>query len=307
MSKVYVFTEFGGPEAQELIDRPEPHPGAGELAVQVRAAGVNPADWKTRADRHGTDQPLPAPMGHELSGVVTAIGADVHDFTVGQEILGLAAPGHGAFAEHTIVRATDAVAKPEEISFADAATIPVAAAAAYDATHQIELEPGQKLLVIGAGGGVGLMVAQIGRVHEFTVIGIASESKRKVVESTGATFVPSGDGVADRARQAAPDGVDLILDLVGGEALREVADLVADPTRIISAADPATATELGGTGLVRTPQAMAKITGVIEYDLVDPHISALYPLERAGEAIATVEDGHATGKIVLEMLHAPAS
>lgn len=307
MSKTYVFTQFGGPETQKLIDRPVPQPGSGELAVEVRAAGVNPDDWKTRSGRYGADKELPVPMGQELSGVIIAIGADADGFSVGQEILGLAAPGHGAFAEHTIVRAADAVAKPEEISFADAATIGVAAATAYDVTHQIELEPGQTLLILGAGGGVGLMAAQIGRVHKFTVIGIASESKREIVESTGATFIPSGYRAADRVRDVAPDGVDLILDLVGGDALRAVADLVADPTRIISAADPTTAIELGGTALLRTPEAMAKITDVIKYGLVDPHISGLYPLERAGEAIAAVESGHATGKIVLEVFHAPAS
>ena len=274
MSKAYVFTQFGGPETQKLIDRPVPQPGPGELAVEVRAAGVNPDDWKTRSGRYGTDNRLPLPLGQELSGVITAIGA---------------------------------FAKPKEVSFADAATIPVAAATAYDATHQIELEPGQKLLALGAGGGVGLMAAPIGRVHEFTVIGIASESKRKVIESTGATFIPSGDHVAARIRHEAPEGVDLILDLVGGDALREVADLVTDPGKIISAADPTTTTELGGTALQRTPEAIAKITDVIKYGLVDPHIVARYPLERAGEAIAAVETGHATGKIALEMFHAPVS
>ena len=96
--------------------------------------------------------------------------------------------------------------------------------------------------------------AQVDRFHGFTVIdiGIASASKRKVVESTGATFIPSGDHVAARIRHEAPEGVDLILDLVGGDALREVADLVTDPGKIISAADPTTAIELGGTALQRT-------------------------------------------------------
>lgn len=246
-------------------------------------------------------------MGHELSGVIAAIGADVDGFAVGGELLGLAAPGLGALAEHTIVLDVDAVAKPTEISFTDAATIPVTAAAACDATHQIELEPGQKMLILGAGGGVGLMAAQIGRVHKFSVIGVASEPKRAVVESTGATLIPSGVDVVARIRHATPGGVDLIVDLVGGDALREVADLVTDPTRIISAADPATAIELGGAGLRRTPEAMARITSVIEYGLVAPHVSAFYALEHAGEAIAAVENGHVTGKVVLQMLHIAAS
>lgn len=301
MSKVYVYNRHGGPDGQELIDRAIPEPGPGELGVKVRAAAVNPVDWKLRAGHLGQNQNLPTAMGREVAGIITTVGEGVEGFAVGDAILGPVAPGYGGFAEDTIVLATDAVAKPEEISFSDAATIPVAAATAYDGTHQIELQAGQTLLILGIGGGVGLMAAQIGKVHEFTVVGTGSQSKRDIVESTGATLVPYGDALLKRLREVAPDGVDLILDLVGGDTLREVAEMVTSPTRIISAADPRTATELGGAALERTPEAMAKITSVIEYGLVNPHVSALYPLARAGEAIAVVEDGHATGKIVIEM------
>ncbi|WP_435278757.1 NADP-dependent oxidoreductase [Rhodococcus yananensis] len=299
MSKVYVFTGYGGPETQQLIERRVPTPGPGELAIEVRAAGVNPADWKIREGQLGRHWSLPAPMGREAAGVVTEVGDGVEDFAVGDEVLGLVAPGQGGMAEHTLLRASTTVAKPEEISFADAATIPVAAATAYDATHQIELEPGQTLLLLGAGGGVGVMAAQIGRVHEFTVIGVASATKRELVESTGATFIESGPGVADRVRQVSADGPDLIVDLVGGDALRAVADLVPDRTRIISAADPDTAAELGGLALVRTDEAMAKIAEVIQYGLVDPHVDAQFALDQADQAIAAVETGHAAGKIIV--------
>ncbi|SFI31320.1 MULTISPECIES: NADP-dependent oxidoreductase [Microbacterium] len=299
MPKVYVFTDYGGPKTQQLIDRPVPTPGPGEVAIEVRAAGVNPADWKIREGQLGRHWSLPAPMGREAAGVVTQVGEGIEDFAVGDEVLGLVAPGQGGMAEHTLLRASTTVAKPEEISFTDAATIPVAAATAYDATHQIELEPGQTLLLLGAGGGVGLMAAQIGRVHEFTVIGVASAAKRDLVESTGATFIDSGPGVADRVRHVAPDGPDLLVDLVGGDALRAVADLVSDQTRIISAADPGTAAELGGLALARTDEAMGKITEVIQYGLVDPHVNAQFGLDQADQAIATVENGHAAGKIVV--------
>jgi NADPH:quinone reductase-like Zn-dependent oxidoreductase len=304
MSRVYVFNRYGGPEGEELIEQPVAEPGPGELGVQVLAAAVNPMDWKLRSGQLGQDRELPVAMGREVAGIVTAVGNGVDGFTVGDEVLGLVAPGHGGFTEHTIVRAVDAVPKPDEINFADAATIPVAAVAAYDGTHQIELQAGQTLLILGIGGGVGLMAAQIAKVHEFIVLGTASESKRDIVESTGATLVPYGDGLASRLREIAPDGVDLILDLVGGEALREVAELATEPNRIISAADGATATELGGSALKRSTEAMAKITEVIEYGLVDPHVSARFPLERAGDAIAAVESGHAAGKIIVEMVSA---
>ncbi|GAA1139021.1 NADP-dependent oxidoreductase [Nesterenkonia lutea] len=301
MSKVYVHNRTGGPETQELIDRTIPQPGPGELGVTVHAAAVNPMDWKIRSGLFGSQRDLPAPMGREVAGTVNGVGAGVDGFTVGDAILGPVSPDFGGFAEDTIMVASDAVAKPEELSFIEAATIPIAAATAYDGTHQIELTPGQTLLITGIGGGVGLMAAQIGKVHEFRVIGTGSESKRTIVESTGATLVPSGDGLLSRLRTAAPDGVDLILDLVGGDALREVAELATSPERIVSAADPTTAVQLGGTALVHTKEALTRITSVIEYDLVDPHITATFSLARAGEAIAAVEQGHVTGKVVIDM------
>lgn len=300
MPRVLVFTDFGGPEHQEIIERPAPAPAADQLAVRVVAAGVNPVDWKIRQGLLGRERTLPAPMGREVSGVVTAVGSGVEDFTVGDEVLGEVAPGHGGIAEHTVLRADKTVAKPEEVGFAEAATIPIAGATAYDVTHQIELEAGQTLLVLGAGGGVGRMAAQIGKVHQFTVLGVASASKRELVESSGAVFIESGDGVVERVAAAAPDGVDLIVDLVGGDALRTIAPTAKDPSHIITTADPDTARELGGAAVERTIESLAKITGVIQYGLVDPTVTARYRLDDAARAVAAVESGHTTGKIVIE-------
>lgn len=300
MSKVLVFTEYGGPETQAFVELESPDPGPGEIAIAVRAAGVNPADWKIRAGQLGHHWQLPAPMGREASGVVTAVGDGVENFAVGDEVLGLAAKGHGTFAEQTLLNANQTVKKPEELSFADAAALPVAGSTAYDVTHQIELEPGQTMLILGAGGGVGLMAAQIGKVHEFTVIGVASTAKRELVESTGATFVPSGDGAADRARALAPEGVDLVIDLVGGEALREIAEVAKSPNLIVSTADPETVQALGGVPVARTREGLEKITGVAQYGLVDPHVTDRFSLDHALEAIAHVEGGHTAGKVVIE-------
>lgn len=298
MSTVFVLTAFGGPEHQLLTDRTPPTPGPGEIAIAVRAAGVNPADWKRRQGAFGTDDPLPVAMGLEAAGVVTAVGDGVEGFAVGDEVLGTPARGLGAFAEHTVLDAAASVLKPADVPFTHAATLPVAGTAAYDLTHQVEIEPGRTLLVLGAGGGVGLMALQIAKVHRFHAVGVASEAKRSLVESTGATFVASGPGVADRVREVAPR-VDLLADLVGGDALRALAPLVTDPSHIVSAADPATATELGGTGRRPGEGALEKITGVVGYGLVAPDVVATYPLDRAAEALALVESGHSAGKVVI--------
>ncbi|HET8930231.1 MAG TPA: NADP-dependent oxidoreductase, partial [Acidimicrobiales bacterium] len=290
----------GGPESQEMIDRPVPQPGPGEIAIEVRAAGVNPVDWKIRSGLLGRHRDLPAPMGREASGVVTIVGEGVEDFAVGDEVLGLTAEGHGGLAQHTVLSAKHTVLKPEEISFTDAAAIPVAGAAAYDATHQIELEAGQTLLILGAGGGVGLMAAQIAQVHQFGVLGVAGGSKRELVESTGATFIEAGEGAASRVRDVAPEGVDLIVDLVGGQALQAIAPVVKNPEHIVSAADPATAEQLGGSGVEHSADGLAKITEVIEYGLVSPNVTQQFSLVDAHEAVAAVETGHAAGKVVVE-------
>ena len=223
------------------------------------------------------------------------------DIAVGDEVVGLAAKGHGTFAQHTLLNAKETVLKPEELSFAAAAALPVAGATAYDVTHQIELDPGQTMLILGAGGGVGLIAAQVGKVHEFTVIGVASAQKQQIVESTGATFVESGTGAADRVREVAPDGVDLLIDLVGGQALREIAEVVKDSKNIVTTADPDTAEQLGGSGVKRTAEGMQKIIEVAQYGLVDPHIGQRFALVDAQQAIAAVEEGHTTGKVILEL------
>ncbi|MDI3330151.1 MAG: NADP-dependent oxidoreductase [Micrococcus sp.] len=300
MSKVLVFTDYGGPENQELIEREVPQPGPGEIAIEVKAAGVNPADAKMRQGLFGTKRRLPSPMGLEASGVVIAVGEGVEDFAVGDEVLGSAAKGQGTFAEHALLDASKTVAKPEEISFADAAAIPVAGTAAYDVTHQVQLGPGQTLLILGAGGGVGLMAAQIGTARRFRVIGVASASKRELVESTGATFVESGDGVADRVRGLAPEGVDLVVDLVGGQALRDIAPVAKDPRNVITTVDPATAEELGGSGVKRTQEALERITAVIQRGPIDPHVVQCFSLADAQEAMAAVEGGHTAGKVVIQ-------
>ena len=300
MTKTLIFTEFGGPDTQQFVDRDLPAPTGSQIAIEVKAAGVNPADWKIRAGQMGDHWKLPAPMGREASGIVTAVGDKVEDFAVGDEVLGLAAKGYGTFAQHTVLNAKNTVPKPDELSFADAAALPVAGATAYDVTHQIELEPGQTMVILGAGGGVGLMAAQIGKVHEFNVIGIASASKQQLIEATGATFVESGDGAAERVRAIAPDGADLVIDLVGGQPLRDIAPVAKEPNRIVSTADPATAEELGGTGVQRTKEGLEKITEVAEYGLVTPNVVRRFSLADAQQAIATVEEGHAAGKVVIE-------
>jgi NADPH:quinone reductase-like Zn-dependent oxidoreductase len=212
------------------------------------------------------------------------------------------APGSGGYAEYTLVTANAAAHKPPQVSFNDAATLPVAAATAYDGVNQLALKEGQTLLINGIGGGVGVAAAQIARDLGINVIGTASEDKRALVETLGATLVSYGDGVDQRIREILPDGVDGILDLAGGDGLRSVAGLVNDRSKIVSAGDPSVE-ELGGHFIERDrTRRVLEIVGALVADgKLDPHVEDVRPLDEAADALAAVEVGHARGKVVIEI------
>jgi NADPH:quinone reductase-like Zn-dependent oxidoreductase len=290
----YCFTAYGGPDTQVLLDLPTPQPGPGQLLVEVRAAGVDPADWKVRSGLRTATVPVtfPAILGREVAGTVVAAGEGVSGFTPGDAVFGAA---QGGYAEFTLVDAESAAHKPDGVSFADASTLPVAAGTAYDAMDQMSVGADTTLVVIGAGGGVGTAALQIAQGRAARVLGIASKSKADVVRGLGATWLDRGTVPSER--------VDAILDLVGGDTLRSVASTLAPGGRLISVADPSTASALGGAGVTRrrTGEAFAALARLVESGDLDPRVGLRFPLDRAGEALAAVEAGHATGKVVIEL------
>ncbi|MFJ1596349.1 NADP-dependent oxidoreductase [Streptomyces sp. NPDC088261] len=305
MTQAYVFTRNGGPETEALVELPErPAPGPGQLLVAVRAAGVNPVDHKIRTgfSRPGAPAPhFPVVFGGEVSGVVEAVGPDVTGFAPGDAVFGSAATG--GYTEDTLVPAGNAAHKPDALSFTDAATLPIAAATAYDGVNQLDLPPGATLLITGAGGGVGVAAAQIAIGRGLRVVGTASAGKKDFVESLGVVHVTPGPDVAARVRAVAPDGVDAVFDLVGGADLEAVADLVKDRTKLISAGDHATAERLGGQSVrrLRKAEVLDEVAKLAVSGVLRPYVTGTYPLERAGEALRAVEEGHIQGKIVIEI------
>ena len=302
---VFRFTEYGGPETQEFAEVDKPRPGPAELLVRVKAAGVNPVDYKVRSGRFASfsSRELPSEFGSEVSGVVEEVGSDVEGFSVGEEVFGCPAPGHGAFCEYTVTSVETTAKKPPQLSFTDAAALPVAAATAYDGLAQLCLSAGQTLLVTGIGGGVGVATAQLARNAGIAVFGTGSQSKRPLVESLGATLIPYGDGLEQRVRDLLPGGVDGVYDLVGADALSAVAGLVKDPAKLVSAADPAAAAEFGGAGVRR--ERGARVLGVVARlaaeGKLDPQVTEVVPFQQAPAAIAAVESGHPLGKVVLRI------
>ncbi|MFH8489165.1 NADP-dependent oxidoreductase [Streptomyces longisporoflavus] len=327
MSKAYVFTRFGGPEVEAFVDQDPPEPGPGQLLVAVRAAGVNPVDWKLRAGKRRPGAPpaeFPEVLGSEVAGVVEAVGAGVEGFAVGDEVFGN--PVTGGYAEHTLLPASLTAHKPVGLSFTEAAALPVAAATAYDGVRQLDLPAGATLLITGVGGGVGVAAAQLARHYGVRVVGTASAGKKDFVEALGVVHVPAGRGVAesgvaeagvaesgeadlpslaDRVRAAAPGGrVDAVFDLVGGEHLAAVASLLPDPRgKLITAAAKETVGELGGAAVARarTSEVLDAVARLAADGVLRPQVTATYPLERADEALRAVEGGHARGKVVIEV------
>jgi len=300
MSKAYAFTAYGGPEVETFVDRPRPAPGPGQLLVRVYAAGVNPSDWKRRSGIFpGPPVTEPLVLGSEAAGIVEE--GDGDGFAVGDAVFGY--PATGAYAEHALFPVELTARKPEAVSFAVAATLPVAAATAYDGVDNLDLPEGATILITGVGGGVGMAAAQIALHRGLVVIGTASAAKREFLESLGIRAVAYGDGVADRIRAVAPDGVDGIFDLIGGPALEAVGGLLRQPGRLVTATDPGTAGRLGGAMIRRDRgrRVLDEVGRLTAEGVLKPTITNTYPLDKAGDALREVESGHARGKVVIEV------
>ena len=299
--RAYGFVETGGPEKQAFLDVPVPDPGPGELLVRVRAAGVNPGDWRLREGAYGTVGP--AVFGREVAGTVQQLGPGVTGFAVGDEVFGGCPDMVGGWAEQALVTASFAAHRPASVAPEVAAALPVAAGTAYDALENLTLPSGSTLLVNGAGGGVGIAVVQLAVARGLRVIGTASPAKHALVAGLGAVPVAYGDGVLDRIRAQAPSGVDAVFDLVGGRSLRTVAGLVEDGSRLLSVADKGLVKELGGRDVIRdrSTAVLSELARLVAEGVLDPHVSDVRPLKDAAAALAVVEQGHALGKIVLTL------
>jgi NADPH:quinone reductase-like Zn-dependent oxidoreductase len=220
----YGFTEIGGPEKQAFLDVPIPQPGPDELLVRVRAAGVNPGDWRLREGSYGHHGL--AVLGREVAGTVETVGAGVSEFVVGDEVFGGCPEMVGGWAEHALTIASFTAQRLNGVSPESAAALPVAAATAFDALNRFGLPEGSTVLVNGAGGGVGVPAMQLAKARGLWVIGVAA--KHTLVARFGGIPVAYGAGVEDRVRTAAPGGVDAVLDMVGGDALQTIAALLDD-------------------------------------------------------------------------------
>ncbi|MFE7316524.1 NADP-dependent oxidoreductase [Streptomyces sp. NPDC057555] len=290
------YAEFGGPDVLHLADAEEPHAGPGQIRIAVRAAGVNPVDWRIREGQFRKTRPveLPAGVGQDAAGVVDEIGEGVEGVEVGDRVLGR---GASTYAEFAVLAAWAPV--PEGLSFEEAAGYPSVVETALRIMRQAGVQPGQTLLVSGASGGVGSAVLQIARDRGITVIGTAGAANQDYLRGLGALATTYGEGWVERVRRLGR--VDAALDLAGSGVIRELVELTGDPQRVVSIADLG-APEFGArysgvTGNV--PQALAEAVDLLARGKLHIPVEKSYPLAEAAAAHIDSRAGHTRGRRVI--------
>jgi NADPH:quinone reductase-like Zn-dependent oxidoreductase len=295
MKKV-IFGEFGGPDVLRLMDAEEPHAGPGQIRIAVRAAGVNPVDWRIREGQKLGAHPieLPSGVGLDAAGVVDEVGDGVEGVEVGDRVFG---EGSSTYAEFAVLTAWAGM--PEGLTFEEAAGYPSVVETALRVIREVGVQSGQTLLVSGASGGVGSAVLQIARDRGITVIGTAGAANQAYLRSLGALAATYGEGWVERVRELGQ--VDAALDLAGSGVIRELVELTGDARKVISIAD------LGAPGLgVRfsgvagsVPEALAVAADLISRGKLHIPVEKSYTLAEAAAAHIDSRAGHTRGRRVL--------
>lgn len=300
--KAAQFSEYGEPDVLRVAEAPEPHAGAGQIRVAVRAIGVNPWEWKVRSGAMRSFLPVSFPniLGGEVAGVVDEIGDGITGVSVGDEVFGFTATG--AYAEYAVLAANQFTHKPPALPWPEAAALPTAAETAQRALDDLGVAEGQTVLVNGAAGGVGLAAVQLARLRGSTVIGTASEPNHDFLRSLGVTPVSYGEGLVERVREIAPSGVDRALDVAGRGGLPDLVELAHGTDNVITIADPEAQKYGVRFSSQRRPDpspALEQVANLIDQDRFTLPVAETFPLERAADAHRISQAGHIRGKLIL--------
>ncbi|MFD7924124.1 NADP-dependent oxidoreductase [Streptomyces sp. NPDC059740] len=304
--KAITTSRYGGPETLELTETDDPKVGPDSVLVRVKAAGVNPVDWKIVGGHLDAIMNVHFPLvpGWDVAGIVEAVGLDTPEFAVGDEVYGYVRKDevqHGTYAELVAAPVRTLARRPASLGWREAAALPLAGLTALQSLDRVGVRDGDTVLVHAASGGVGAFAVQIAVARGARVIGTASERNHDFLRSLGAEPVSYGDGLADRVRALAPGGVDAAVDYVGDGAAGISRDLLTDAARNASIVDPAV-TELGGHHVWVRPdaQGLAELGRLADAGSLTVHVEHALPLAQAAEAFRLSQDGHVRGKVVLE-------
>ena len=304
MAKVVRFDRYGSSDVLYVADVDIPSPAAGEVVVEVKAAGINPGEASIRKGLLDARFPatFPSGEGSDLAGVVHLVGDGVTEFSVGDEVMGWSWQ-RSSQAQYVSVPTGQLIVKPPALSWPVAGSLYVAGVTAYAAVRAVSVRPGETVVVSAAAGGVGTLVVQLLRVKEARVIGIASEPNHDWLRSHGVTPVSYGDDLKERIVELAPNGVDTVIDLFGPQYVRLAVELGVSRDRIetIIAFDAAKeyGTKSEGSGDASTTEVLSEVAALVASGQIEVPIAATYPLDRVKDAYDELEKRHTRGKIVL--------
>jgi NADPH2:quinone reductase len=298
------FDRYGDRDVLYVADIDIPTPGQGEVVVEIRAAGINPGEaairWGAMHDMFPAT--FPSGEGSDLAGVVTALGPGASDFAIGDEVLGFSFQ-RSSHATHAAVPVNQLIRKPPQLSWEVAGSLYVVGATAYAAVRSVAPQRGETVAVSAAAGGVGSLVVQLLVLREARVLGIAGPGNADWLQAHGVIPIAYGDGLADRLRAAAPDGIDAFIDLFGPDYVQLAVDLGVAPERIDTIISFQKAAEVGakteGSSEASTPEVLAELAELIVSGAIEFDVAATYPLDRVADAYAELEKRHTHGKIVL--------
>ncbi|WP_454050635.1 NADP-dependent oxidoreductase [Cellulomonas sp. Marseille-Q8402] len=306
--KAVVYETFGGADLLRVVDRPEPHVGPDSVVVRVVAAALNPVDYKIREGylQGLIDTHLPAVPAWDVAGVVVKAGLDTPELAVGDEVLAYARKDvvqDGTLAEYVSVPVRTAAKKPAALSFEEAAALPLAGLTAWQSVRRSGLGAGSTVLVHAAAGGVGSIAVQLAVHAGARVVGTASPGNHEYLRSLGAEPVAYGDGLVEAARAAVPDGFDVVLDYVGGQAMDTVTDLLRPGGTVVSITDARARDEFGGQYVWVRPDTadLTALADLVAQGVVKVEIAETFDLDHAADAYRALETGHTRGKIVVRV------
>ena len=305
--RAIAYNRFGGPDVLELMELPTPKVGPDSVLIRVRAAAVNPVDWKVREGYLDglMDSVFPIVPGWDVSGVVEQVGLDTPEFSVGDEVVGYVRKDvlHGGTTAELVSAPVRTLArKPAALSWEEAAALPLAGLTAYQALRRLGVGEGDTVLVHNASGGVGGFAVQIARVLGARVIGTASAGRHEYVRTLGGEPVEYGDGMVAAVRALAPAGVDVVLDLVGGGVVATTSEVGAPGVRLGSVADGDVAT-YGGAYLWVRPDAddLEDLGDLVERGDLRVEVAQVFALEETAQAHELSASGRVRGKVVVRV------
>ena len=304
--RAITYSRYGGADVLELSELPTPKVGPDTVLVRVRATSVNPVDWKVREGYLDAimDATFPVVPGWDVAGVVERVGLDTPELSVGDEVFGYVRKdvvSGGTTAELVAAPVRTLARKPSSWTWEQAAGAPRAGLTALQTIDRAGVTSGPTVLGPAAAGGVGSLAVQIAVARGARVIGTASERNHEYLRSLGAEPVTYGEGLDERVRALAPDGVDVVLDYIGGEALATTPDVLREGGTVASVVDAAARDELGGHYVWVRPdvEGLTELARLADAGQLTVDVAEVYDLADAAKAHEASRTGHVRGKVVI--------